>query len=232
MFFPCQNPFGHQNQMLACRQCEALICSTCNLGDQCGGGCEAFEAMDVSEEDSHDILIFDEDNDEIHDSVVVDDEYLFGYIRDIEREDSKQVPYVHVIFECIDQQWFAQLNDDLSDMPPWNTVAQESMFCIVDLTVTLDVLLEIVTAVDAGEQYFYPGNWIEMVVNRDQDPRDNRPKAAIDIFLPPEGVTNPASTGLTGIVDSRWFMRSIARVPDQVWGLRKLRRLSQVWVEE
>lgn len=109
------------------------------------------------------------------DALVVYDEYLYGYIRDIEREDSKGVPYFHVIFECIDQQWFGQLHDDLRDMPRWNTAGQDSKFCIVDLTVSANVLQDIITTVDGDAPYFFPGNWVEMVVNRNDDPRDNRP---------------------------------------------------------
>ncbi|NOK03843.1 MULTISPECIES: hypothetical protein [Myxococcus] len=112
------------------------------------------------------------------DALVVYDEYLYGYIRDIEREDSKGVPYFHVSFECIDQQWFGQLHDDLRDMPRWNTAGQDSKFCIVDLTVSANVLQDMITTVDGDAPYFFPGNWVEMVVNRNDDPRDNRPLAA------------------------------------------------------
>lgn len=187
--------------------------------------------MDMTADHPHEVQVFEVNNHGDLDALVVYDEYLFAYIRDIEPEDSKGVPYFHVIFECIDQQWFAQLNDDLRDLPRWTTVGQDSRFCVVDLSVSANVLQDIVTAVNGDAPYFFPGNWVEMVVNRNDDPRDHRPLAAIDIHFLPQGATNPAMAGLSGQIDSRWFMRSISRVPDTAWGLQKLKRLSQIWVE-
>ncbi|NVJ00126.1 hypothetical protein HV824_18620 [Myxococcus sp. AM009] len=232
MYIPCRDPFGHRDEFDACFQCGVNICTVCNDEGQCDGGCEADSVMEVSDDDSHEVQVFEVNHQGDLDALVVYDEYLYAYIRDIEREDSKGVPFFHVIFECIDQQWFGQLQDDLSDMPRWNTAGQVSKFCVVDLTVPINVLQDIVTAVDGDEPYFLSGNWVEMVVNRNDDPRDNRPLVAIDIHFVPQGATNPALAGLSGEIDSRWFMRGIARVPDTPWALRKLKRMSQIWVED
>ncbi|QDE71141.1 MULTISPECIES: hypothetical protein [Myxococcus] len=231
MYIPCRDPFGHRDDFDACLHCGVNICTVCNAEGECGEGCAEALEMDLGADHPHEVQVFEVNNHGDLDALVVYDEYLYGYIRDIEREDSKGVPYFHVIFECIDQQWFGQLHDDLRDMPRWNTAGQDSKFCIVDLTVSANVLRDIVTAIDGDAPYFFPGNWVEMVVNRNDDPRDNRPLAAVDIHFVPQGATNPALAGLSGVIDSRWFMRGIARVPDTPWALRKLMRLSRIWQE-
>lgn len=73
--------------------------------------------MDLSADHPHEVQVFDVNSHRDLDALVVYDEYLFAYIRDIEPEDSKGVPCSHVIFECIDQQWFGKFHEELSNMP-------------------------------------------------------------------------------------------------------------------
>lgn len=172
----------------------------------------------------HDVLVFDEiEEDAGHDSLVINDESVYGYIRDFEIEDSRQVPMAHVIFECINQSWFARLADDLSNLPPWTTIAQAASFCIIDLSLPHTVIQTIIDTV--GPNHFYRGNWVELTLNRDVGEGDTRVCLPVDIYLPPDGELNPANTGINPNHAEGWFLRTIAPVPDTDWGLRKLQRL-------
>jgi len=228
MYIICQNPFGHFFNMGHCYLCGVQMCLLCNPGNQCGNGCALpMQLVDI-DGGKNEVLVFDEgDGGGGHDALVVNDEFAFGYIRDVELEDSRDVRFYHVIFECVGQVWFARLADDLSDLPPWTTVAQAASFCIIDLCIAAGDLRAIAQAV--GQQHFFRGNWVELTINRNQDPGDDRPRIAIDIYLPPAGELNPANTGIDPSHAGGWFLRNIAPVPDTDWGLRKLRRLSQGW---
>lgn len=237
MHIPCSNPSAHGLE--PCSQCGRLICRICNGGNRCGGGCGSSgegtsgsgdlgerlrELLEAIARQQHQVLLYEEDEQQLHDSLRLPepDTRYYAFLREVEPEDSRDVRNLHVVMECIDADWFDAFEDDLSDFPAWSGCAEDASFRIVDFTASESYLREIVTKIDAGMPYFLIGNWLEVMLAGEAP--DNGEFVAADVYLPAQGETNPALTGASGR-ETVEFITAIRRVRPTLDGQRKLRRL-------
>lgn len=216
MYIPCVDPFGHDPDLAACEDCDVIICTTCN-GPTCGNGCGVRKSV----KRKRSINLHDRNEVDLYDSLrVIVGTRFYAFLRDIEQEASNGLLMHHLVFECIEAAWFDHLDDDLANMPSWQTVAHAATFCIADIVIVEEYLTEVLTSSLSGEVTYARGNWVQMWM----DP--NQPVVPwVEALLCLPGSSNsPVLTACSGVLQPGYVTR-FERVRPGMSGLQKLRRL-------
>jgi len=164
-----------------------------------------------------------------NDAVRIPGRRLYGYIDGMEmEEDSDEQRRLHLMLYCIDADWFDQFKDNLSNMPAIDTTGRDSLACMVEAIVRLDILESLKEFAEQDGEDFHldfeavhmsEGWWLEVWVSTDV-----QSVCPVTVFPPAEGSVDPATIGNTGNEVAGWLHR-VARVrpPSR---LAKLHRFS------
>jgi hypothetical protein len=104
-----------------------------------------------------------------------------------------------VDLDCFSADWFDRLNDDLSNLADWRTIADQAGSRIVEFTAPEAALLQLLTPAlgPLADPEEATGSWLKMRLVADAELDDG---IAVDTYEPAPGVTDPALIAASGLV--------------------------------
>jgi hypothetical protein len=151
---------------------------------------------------------------------------FYGQIEDFQSEPTHGHGLLHhLVMECFLASWFDQFADDLSDLPPWNTIAIAGLACVVDLSLGAAQVQQVVSSLD-GAVHFHRSAWLRLWL-APRDPNGGAVGVPARIYLPNPGRADPGTIGMSGRETSDYVVTGIRRVRPTSGGLRKLIRLRE-----
>ena len=126
--------------------------------------------------------------------------HFYAMIEELEIEEDKDaVQRLHIAFFCLLQSWFDGLQDDLSDIPPVDQIAQVARTCIVEFVVNRDGLNSLTNLLESDQQqaiadlekaHLSKGWWLRIGLA-------DTGGYPVTVFWPEDGSNDPATIGNT-----------------------------------
>jgi hypothetical protein len=163
------------------------------------------------------VFLFEPQETQSHDTLRAgsSDVSLYAKVLDVEREwRGRTVVAQHILLEGVLAEWFHDLAEDLSNLPPHEQWPARAGHCRLDMALEVPLFETLAAHLEEVGMPLEEGLWLKLGIRPRGPDRRNLEGLPLRIFLPPEERTRLGLVAVTERFSDRYVIVSVDAVPE------------------